>query len=115
MEIQRGEIYYADLGANNVGSEQSGHRPVLVIQNNIGNKFAPTVIVACITSRMMKAQIPTHVKIDGAKYGLESDSLILAEQIKTLDKSRLGVKLTTLDYFDMNRVNVALRVSINVL
>ena len=115
MEIQRGQIYFADLGTNNVGSEQSGTRPVLVIQNNIGNRFAPTIIVACITSRMIKAQIPTHVRLDGTKYGLDNDSLILTEQIKTIDKSRLNAFLAVLDDYDMQRVNTALRVSLNVI
>ena len=115
MEIQRGQIYFADLGTNNVGSEQSGTRPVLVIQNNIGNRFSPTVIVACVTSRIIKAQIPTHVRLDGTKYQMETDSLVLAEQIKTIDKSRLSRHIATLDIYDMQRVNTALRVSINVL
>ena len=94
MSIKRGDIYYADLSPV-VGSEQSGIRPILVIQNNIGNKFSPTIIGVPITSKV-KVNMPTHIEIEGLKYGLEKDSIILAEQIRTLDKKRLKEKIITL-------------------
>jgi len=110
MDIKRGEIYFADLGDANVGSEQSGFRPVLIVQNNIGNKFSPTVIVACVTSKIFRNEIPTHVriKIDN------TDSLILCEQIKTIDKSRLRNKIAELSNIDQIRVNSALRLSLTL-
>ena len=114
MEVKRGEIYFANLGEDNIGSEQSGTRPVLIIQNNIGNRFSPTVIVACITSKLYKNDIPTHVRIDKNNYGLADDSLILCEQIKTLDKSRLSTKIATLTPHDEARVNAALRLSLAI-
>jgi len=114
MNIQRGEIYFADLGNSNVGSEQSGTRPVLVIQNNIGNKFSPTIIVACITSKTFKNQIPTHVLVDKTNYGLDDDSLILCEQIKTIDKKRLLQKVATLSIYDMARVDRAIKLSLQL-
>jgi len=114
MEVKRGEIYFANLGDDNIGSEQSGSRPVLIVQNNIGNRFSPTVIVACITSKTFKNDIPTHVRINKEFYGLEQDSLILCEQIKTIDKSRLKTRLTTLRPSDEERVNRAIRLSIAV-
>jgi mRNA interferase MazF len=113
-EIKRGDIFFANLGHDNVGSEQSGTRPILVIQNNIGNKFSPTIIVACITSKIFKNNIPTHVRLDKQSYGLSEDSLILCEQIKTLDKRRLGEFVTTLTPFDMIRVNSALKLSLGM-
>ena len=113
-EYRRGEIYYADLGDSNIGSEQTGTRPVLIIQNNIGNKFSPTVIVACMTSRLFKNEIPTHVRIDSEDYFLPSDSLILCEQIKTIDKQRLSNYIATLSLADEKRVNTALRLSISL-
>ena len=106
MEIKRGEVYFADLGNENVGSEQHGTRPVLIVQNNIGNRFSPTVIVACITSKIYKNDIPTHVKWN--------DGLILCEQIKTIDKTRLMHKIGMLGEFDMQRVNRAIRLSVGV-
>ena len=114
MEYKRGEIYFADLGTDNIGSEQSGTRPVLIIQNDIGNRFAPTVIVACITSKIYKNQIPTHVLLNQETYRLQSASLILTEQLKTIDKNRLLSKIGTLTYPDMARVNNALRLSLNI-
>ena len=107
MEYKRGEIYFADLGVGNVGSEQSGTRPVLIIQNDIGNKFSPTVIIACITSKMFKNEIPTHVKIEG--FGL-----VLCEQIKTIDKTRLKNRVATISPQDIARVNYAIRLSLSV-
>jgi len=114
MEFKRGEIYFADLGAGNIGSEQAGARPVLVVQNDIGNRFAPTVIVACVTSKVFKNAIPTHVLLDKQSYGLEGDSLVLCEQLKTLDKSRLYSRVATLSFYDMTRVDRALRLSLNI-
>ena len=112
MEIRRGEIYFADLGAGNVGSEQHGTRPVLIIQNNVGNRFSPTVIVACVTSKIFKTEIPTHVRLDKEVYNLESDSLVLCEQLKTLDKTRLHAKIATLTPRDEARVSAALKLSL---
>jgi mRNA interferase MazF len=113
-EIRRGEIYFADLGTDNKGSEQNGTRPVLIIQNNIGNRYSPTVIVACITSRLYKNDIPTHVKLYKEQYDLNYDSLVLCEQIKTIDKTRLISKVSQITYSDEQRVNSALRLSIQV-
>ena len=112
MEIKRGDVYFADLGECSVGSEQYGTRPVLIIQNDIGNRFSPTTIVACITSRIFKNQIPTHVRLEKETYNLEEDSLILCEQIKTLDKQRLLSKVTSLNQIDMMRVDRALKISL---
>jgi len=114
MTPKRGEIYFADLGTDNMGSEQSGTRPVLIVQNNIGNHYAPTVIVACITSRIYKNNIPTHVRLDKDAYDMTEDSLILCEQIKTLDKVRLGAKIATLTSTDEIRVNRALKLSLSL-
>ena len=115
QEIKRGEIYFANLGETNVGSEQYGTRPVLIIQNDVGNRYSPTTIVACITSRMYKNQIPTHVKLEGNMYGLGEDSLILCEQIKTLDKRRLLGKVVELNHSDMAKVDKALKLSMQLL
>ena len=115
MKIERGEIYFADLGSDSIGSEQSGTRPVLIVQNNIGNRFSPTVIVVCMTSRMFKNEIPTHVKLDGKRYNLQDDSLVLCEQIKTLDKSRLLSRVGKLNLSDEQRVNNALRLSLGLI
>lgn len=112
MEIKRGDIYYANLSPV-VGSEQDGLRPVLIVQNDIGNKFSPTVIALAITSKA-KINMPTHIKIDGEKYGLEKDSIILAEQIRTLDKSRLKEKIGFLDTENMLKVKEALKVSFSL-
>ena len=87
MIVKRGDVYFADLSPV-VGSEQGGVRPVLVIQNNIGNRFSPTVIIAAITAQIQKAKLPTHVEIDAKRYGFERDSVILLEQIRTIDKQR---------------------------
>ena len=108
----RGEVYFADLSPV-VGSEQGGHRPVLIIQNNVGNKFSPTVIVAAITATLTKTKIPTHVLIEDA-YGLDKQSIILLEQIRTIDKSRLLNRKTILDEAVMNKVNRALAISLNL-
>lgn len=113
MIVQRGEIYFADLSPV-VGSEQGGVRPVLVIQNDIGNRFSPTVIVAAITAQIQKAKLPTHVEIKADKHGLERDSVILLEQIRTLDKQRLTDKITKLDDDTMKKVNHALEISLGL-
>ena len=109
MNIKRGDIYYADLSPV-VGSEQSGVRPILIIQNDIGNKFSPTIIGVPITSKA-KVSMPTHIAIEGNKYGLEKDSIILAEQIRTLDKSRLKEKVGKLDKKILNEVKRAIEIS----
>ena len=110
MDINRGEIYYADLSPV-VGSEQGGIRPVLVVQNDVGNKYSPTIIVAAITSQLTKAKLPTHIELNKEKYNLPKDSLILLEQIRTLDKRRLKEKIGCLDNLVMQKVDLALIVS----
>ena len=110
MNIKRGDIYYADLSPV-VGSEQGGLRPVLIVQNDIGNRYSPTVIAAAITSRMSKAKLPTHIDIMGSHVGLAKDSVILLEQIRTLDKRRLREKMGHLDEDTMSSVNNAIEVS----
>ena len=109
-DIKRGELYYADLSPV-VGSEQGGVRPVLIVQNDVGNKYSPTVIVAAITSQINKAKIPTHIEID-TSYGLTKDSVVLLEQIRTLDKRRLKDKIGVLDSKRMENVNHALLISL---
>ena len=108
--IKRGDIFYADLSPV-VGSEQGGLRPVLIIQNDVGNKYSPTVIAAAITSRMGKTRLPTHIDVYADRVGLAKDSVILLEQIRTLDKRRLREKMGHLDSAVMNRVNSAIAVS----
>lgn len=108
--IKRGDIYYADLSPV-IGSEQGGVRPVLIVQNDVGNKYSPTVIAAAITSRLNKSKLPTHIDVDAAKYGLAKDSIILLEQIRTLDKKRLREHMGRLDSTSMDRVDRALTVS----
>ena len=110
MLIKRGDIYYADLSPV-IGSEQGGVRPVLVVQNDIGNKYSPTVIAAAITSQINKAKLPTHIEISAQEYGLLKDSVILMEQIRTIDKKRLREKIGHLDDELMDRVNEALTIS----
>ena len=110
MSVKRGDIYYADLSPV-VGSEQGGLRPVLIIQNDVGNRYSPTVIAAAITSRMGKTRLPTHIDIYAEKAGLAKDSVILLEQIRTLDKQRLKEKMGHLDDGMMNEVNNAIAVS----
>ena len=111
MDIKRGEIYYADLSPV-VGSEQGGVRPVLIIQNNTGNLFSPTVIASAITSQLTKARLPTHIEIREGQYGLPKDSVILLEQIRTLDKRRLKEKLGVLNPPDMRKVDKAILISL---
>lgn len=110
MNIRRGDIYYADLSPV-VGSEQGGVRPVLIIQNNVGNRFSPTVIAAAITSRNEKANLPTHIRLFADDSGLSKDSVVLLEQIRTLDKKRLKEKMGTLNSSDMYKVDEALSIS----
>ncbi|MBT2722210.1 type II toxin-antitoxin system endoribonuclease NdoA [Bacillus sp. ISL-46] len=114
MIVKRGDVYFADLSPV-VGSEQGGVRPVLVIQNDIGNRFSPTVIVAAITAQIQKAKLPTHVEIDAKRYGFERDSVILLEQIRTIDKQRLTDKITHLDDEMMEKVYEALQVSLGLI
>ncbi len=113
MDIYRGEIYYADLSPV-VGSEQGGVRPVLVLQNDVGNKYSPTVIVAAITSKLSKAKLPTHIELDKDKYNLPKDSVVLLEQLRTLDKQRLKEKVSELDEKMMQRVEVATMISLGI-
>ena len=109
--IKRGDIYYADLRPV-IGSEQGGIRPVLVVQNDIGNKHSPTIIVVAITSKMNKAKLPTHIELSSKKYGIVKDSVILLEQIRTIDKSRLKEKIGHIDDEEvMSRINNAIGVS----
>lgn len=110
MVIKRGDIYYADLSPV-VGSEQGGVRPVLIVQNDVGNKFSPTVIAAAITSQQEKNNLPTHIEVDAQSCGLAKDSVVLLEQVRTIDKRRLREKMGTLAAPQMNAVNQALEVS----
>ncbi len=110
MQVKRGDIYYADLSPV-VGSEQGGVRPVLIVQNDVGNKYSPTVIAAAVTSQLNKSKLPTHIEIDALKYGLPKDSVILTEQIRTIDKRRLKEKIGHIDEELMTMVNDALFVS----
>ncbi len=111
ITIKRGDIFYADLSPV-VGSEQGGIRPIIVLQNDVGNKYSPTIIAGAITSRMTKAKLPTHIEVAQGQFGLPKDSVILLEQIRTLDKRRLKSKLGSLDERTMNRVNRALLISL---
>jgi mRNA interferase MazF len=108
--INRGDIYYADLSPG-IGSEQSGIRPVLIVQNNAGNKHSPTVIAAAITSKKEKTNLPTHIKLPAEKCGLAKDSVVLLEQIRTIDKKRLKEHLGQLQPEDMNMINKGLTIS----
>lgn len=110
MIVKRGDLFYADLSPV-VGSEQGGIRPVLVVQNDVGNKYSPTVIAAAVTSQINKAKMPTHIEISAETYGLVKDSVILMEQIRTIDKRRLKEKIGHADEELMQRVNKALSVS----
>ncbi len=113
MVIKRGDIFYADLRPV-VGSEQGGIRPVLIIQNDTGNKHSPTVIRAAITSQMHKSKLPTHVELDSARYDMVKDSVILLEQLRTIDKRRLKDKVCHLDNDIIGQVNKALSVSLEM-
>ena len=113
LDIKRGYLYYADLSPV-VGSEQGGVRPVLIMQNDIGNKYSPTVIVAAITSQINKAKLPTHIEISAHEYGLNKDSVILLEQIRTIDKKRLREKIGCLDKNMMLKVDNSLQISLGL-
>ena len=113
MEVHRGEVFYADLSPV-VGSEQGGIRPVLIIQNEIGNRHSPTVIAAAITSRQDKNRLPTHINVRADRCGLAKDSIILTEQIRTLDKRRLREKMGRLDDGVMRQVDAAIAVSLGL-
>ena len=110
MNIKRGDIYYADLSPV-VGSEQGGVRPVLIVQNDMGNRHSPTVIAAAITSQKDKTRLPTHIQVNATGCGLAKDSIVLLEQVRTIDKQRLKEKMGALDTVSMDRVNKALTVS----
>lgn len=110
MIVKRGDIYYADLSPV-VGSEQGGVRPVLIVQNDIGNRYSPTVIAAAITSQTDKTKLPTHIELDCKRCGLSRDSIVLLEQIRTIDKRRLREKMGSLDAGAMSQVNKALSIS----
>lgn len=114
MEVKRGELYYADLSPV-LGSEQGGVRPVLIIQNDIGNKYSPTVIACAITSQLTKAKLPTHIELPVGQYGLKKYSVALLEQLRTLDKRRLKEKIGALDESKMNDVNRALLISLGFI
>lgn len=112
--VKRGDIFYADLSPV-VGSEQGGTRPVLIVQNDVGNKHSPTVIAAAITSQTGKARLPTHINIPGSSVGLTKDSVILLEQIRTIDKQRLKEKVCHLDMKTLRRVDRALKISLELV
>ncbi|EGO64292.1 type II toxin-antitoxin system PemK/MazF family toxin [Acetonema longum] len=114
MLVKRGDIYYANLNPV-VGSEQGGHRPVLILQNDVGNKYSPTVIVAAITSQISKAKLPTHVEISGKEFNLDKDSVLLLEQLRTIDKRRLKEKVTHLSEDTMSKVDEAVRISLGLV
>lgn len=111
--VKRGELYYADLSPV-VGSEQGGIRPVLVIQNDVGNKFSPTVIVAAVTSQLNKSKLPTHLELSASTYGLSKDSVVLLEQLRTIDKRRLKERVGCLDNRFMDRIDRALQISLGL-
>ncbi len=113
MIIRRGDVYYADLRPV-VGSEQGGIRPVLIVQNDVGNRHSPTVICAAITSRMNKAKLPTHVELDSGKYDMVKDSVILLEQLRTIDKTRLKDRVCHLDGEILGKVDKALEISLEL-
>jgi len=112
-DLKRGDVFYADLSPT-IGSEQGGVRPVLVIQNDIGNHYSPTVIVAAITSQIAKARLPTHVELPGRRNGLERDSVVLLEQIRTIDKERLRERVVRLSGNVMRAVDAALEISLGL-
>ena len=113
-DFKRGELYYADLSPV-VGSEQGGVRPVLIIQNNVGNKYSPTVIVAAVTSQINKAKLPTHIELSSETYGLPKDSVVLLEQVRTLDKRRLKDRIGELDHAKMQKIDNALLISLGFM
>ncbi len=114
MNIKRGDIFYADLSPV-IGSEQGGLRPVLIVQNDVGNRYSPTVIAAAITSKLGKAKLPTHIDISGPDAGLTKDSVVLLEQIRTIDKKRLKEKMGHLDEITMDSVDSAIQISFGIM
>ncbi|MBQ5994454.1 MAG: type II toxin-antitoxin system PemK/MazF family toxin [Clostridia bacterium] len=114
MTVKRGDIYYADLSPV-VGSEQGGLRPVLIVQNDVGNKYSPTVIAAAITSQKYKTRLPTHISVNADRCGLQRDSVVLLEQVRTLDKKRLKERMGYLPDSEMNKINRALSVSFGLV
>ena len=114
FDVKRGDVFYADLSPV-VGSEQGGIRPVLIIQNDVGNKFSPTIIAAAITSQINKAKIPTHIEIKAGEVGLNKDSVVLLEQLRTLDKRRLKKKIGNLSTSKMGLINNAILISLGFL
>ncbi|MTI68174.1 MAG: type II toxin-antitoxin system PemK/MazF family toxin [Firmicutes bacterium] len=114
MKVKRGDIFYADLSPV-IGSEQGGVRPVLVIQNDVGNKYSPTIIIAAITSQINKAKLPTHIEIKATEFGLPKDSVVLLEQIRTIDKKRLREKVGHFDEDMMKRVDECLKISMGLI
>ena len=112
--IKRGELYLADLGSESIGSEQRGIRPVLIIQNDIGNQFAPTVIIASITTKINKSKLPTHVFLSKKNTDIREDSIVMLEQVRTIDKSRLREKIGELDKEHMEKIDEALKVSLHI-
>ena len=113
MTVKRGDIFYADLSPV-VGSEQGGLRPVLIVQNDVGNRHSPTVICAAITSKMNKAKLPTHIELNAMMYDMDKDSVVLLEQLRTIDKKRLKDKVCHLDGEIMEKVNRALKISLEL-
>ncbi len=113
MEVNRGDVFYADLSPV-IGCEQGGLRPVLVVQNDIGNKYSPTVIIAAITSQLEKAKLPTHIELSKLQFNLSKDSVVLLEQIRTLDKRRLKDKICTLDHMTMQKIDIAIMISLGI-
>ncbi len=114
MIVKKGDIFFADLSPV-IGSEQGGVRPVVVVQNDVGNKYSPTVIVAAVTSQINKAKLPTHIEIRAREHGLNKDSVILMEQLRTVDKRRLKERIGRLDGETMERVNDALAISLGIV
>ena len=113
MIVKKGDLYFADLSPV-IGSEQGGVRPVLVVQNNVGNKYSPTIIVAAVTSQKHKAQLPTHVSIDAAGNGLSKNSVVLLEQLRTIDKRRLQDLIGYVEPESMNKINNAMSISLGL-
>lgn len=114
MTVKRGDIYYADLSPV-IGSEQGGMRPVLIVQNDVGNKYSPTVIAAAITSQKFKTRLPTHISVNADRCGLQKDSVVLLEQVRTLDKKRLRERMGYLPKIEMDKINRALSVSFGLV
>ncbi len=114
MQVRRGDIFYADLSPV-IGSEQGGVRPVLVLQNDIGNKYSPTTIVSAITSQINKAKLPTHVEINATEYGLNKDSVVLLEQVRTIDKRRFREKIGHFSDEMMEKVDEAIKISFGLI